>query len=109
MRKERNQLWIKKQGETFTIGLTPALQDELGEVNFADIAELGSVEQDEVLTEVEASKTVIEISAPLSGKIIQRNDKADDDPSILNSQDEQKNWLVVMEDISEEEWQQLAE
>lgn len=109
MRKESKQLWIKKQDNTYTIGLTPDLQEELGEVNFADITEEESIEQEETLAEVEASKTVIEITAPLSGKIIQRNEKADEDPSILNAEDEQENWLVVMEDVKEEQWQQLAE
>lgn len=109
MRKESKQLWIKKQDNTYTIGLTPDLQEELGEVNFADITEKESIEQDETLAEVEASKTVIEITAPLSGKIIQRNEKADEDPSILNAEDEQENWLVVMKDVKEAQWQQLAE
>lgn len=109
MRKESKQLWIKKQENTYTIGLTPDLQEELGEVNFADITEAEEIEQDETLVEVEASKTVIEITAPLSGKIIQRNEKADEDPSVLNAEDEQENWLVVMEDVSEAQWQQLTE
>lgn len=89
--------------------LTPDLQEELGEVNFADITEAEEIEQEETLAEVEASKTVIEITAPLSGKIIQRNEKADEDPSVLNAEDEQENWLVVMEDVSEAQWQQLTE
>lgn len=109
MRKESKQLWIKKQENTYTIGLTPDLQEELGEVNFADITEAEEIEQEETLAEVEASKTVIEITAPLSGKIIQRNEKADEDPSVLNAEDEQENWLVVMEDVSEAQWQQLTE
>lgn len=109
IRKESNQLWIKKQNDTYTIGLTPDLQEELGEINFADITELETIEQEETLAEVEASKTVIEITAPLSGKVVQRNDKADEDPSILNDQNEQKNWLVVMEDVPEVQWQQLTE
>ncbi|WJS82706.1 glycine cleavage system protein H [Tetragenococcus halophilus] len=109
MRKESKQLWIKKQEDTYTIGLTPDLQEELGEVNFADITEAEEIEQEETLAEVETSKTVIEITAPLSGKIIQRNEKADEDPSVLNAEDEQENWLVVMEDVSEAQWQQLTE
>lgn len=78
-------------------------------MNFADITEAEEIEQEETLAEVEASKTVIEITAPLSGKIIQRNEKADEDPSVLNAEDEQENWLVVMEDVSEAQWQQLTE
>lgn len=109
MRKESQQLWLEKNDETVTIGLTPELQEELGEINFADIAELGPIEQEGVLAEVEASKTVVEITVPLSGDIVERNDKVDEDPSILNTQDEQKNWLVVLKNISENQWQQLAE
>jgi len=109
MRKESKQLWLEKKENTITVGLTPELQEELGEVNFADITELGSIEEEDVLAEVEASKTVIEINAPISGKIVERNDKADEDPSILNAEDEQKNWLVVLEDVAETDWQQLTE
>ncbi|MCD5002681.1 glycine cleavage system protein H [Enterococcus saccharolyticus] len=108
MKKEYNQLWIEKNEEGYTIGLTPELQDDLGDVNFADIAELGSIQAGDVLAEVEASKTIVALTAPLSGTIIRRNEKTEDDPSILNSADAKKHWLVVMKDVSETAWEQLG-
>lgn len=101
MLKEINQLWIQA-GETvdgeviYTIGLTNQLQDEVGDISFASIAELGAIEEDETLLNVEASKAAIEIPVPFAGTIIERHDAAEEATHLLDSPDHASNWLVRM-------------
>ncbi|MGO4927289.1 glycine cleavage system protein H [Fundicoccus sp. Sow4_F4] len=101
MIKEINQLWVqagdKIDGEViYTIGLSSQLQDEVGDISFASIADLGAIEADETLLNVEASKAAIEIPAPFSGTIIERHETAEETTSLLDSPDQTSNWLVRM-------------
>lgn len=101
MIKEVNQLWIQaskiEEGDmVYTIGLSNKLQDEVGDISFASIADLGAIEADETLLNVEASKAAIEIPAPFSGTIIERHETAEETTSLLDSPDQASNWLVRM-------------
>lgn len=101
MIKEVNQLWVQAgemvEGEVvYTIGLSNQLQDEVGDISFASIAELGAIEEDDTLLNVEASKAAIEVPAPFSGKIIERHEAAEESTSLLDSHDQASNWLVRM-------------
>lgn len=100
MKQINENLWIQADGENYLIGLTEDLLEETGDINFASIAELGSLEQDDVLVELEASKAVIELVIPFAAEVIDRNVEADNDPSVLNSTDASKNWLVKVKNIS---------
>lgn len=101
MIKEINQLWVEA-GETlngevvYTIGMSDQLRDEVGEISFASIAELGEIGADDTLLNVEASKAAIEIPVPFAGVIIERNDEAEASPNLLDSPETTKNWLVRM-------------
>lgn len=101
MIKEINQLWVEA-GETlngevvYTIGMSDQLRDEVGEISFASIAELGEIGLDDTLLNVEASKAAIEIPVPFAGVIIERNDEAEASPNLLDSPETTKNWLVRM-------------
>lgn len=91
------QLWQDKEGNIITLGLTAELQDEAGEISFVDIARLGDIAEDDSILNLEASKAAIEIPSPLSGKIIKRNELAEKDPTLLNSEDKTKNWVVKIQ------------
>lgn len=90
-------LWIKEENGVVTIGLTPQLQDEAGDITYANIASLGSIEIDDTLINVEASKAAIEVPAPIQGKVIERNELAEETPSLLNSPDAFNNWIVKLQ------------
>lgn len=107
MKKEIQQLWIEKNGEEYMIGLTAELQDDAGDISYVNIANKGNIERDETLFNVEASKAAIEIPSPLTGTIIKVNEKALDNPQLLNSTNELENWVVVMTDVNSSEFEAL--
>ncbi|MGI9645893.1 MAG: glycine cleavage system protein GcvH, partial [Ilumatobacteraceae bacterium] len=78
--------WIKVDGNTVTVGITEYAQDALGDVVFVDAPEVGSeVTAGEAFSEVESTKSVSDINAPVSGKIVAFNDALEDTPELLNS------------------------
>lgn len=109
MKRMKDDLWIEKNDNEYTIGLTPELQDEAGDIGFVNLADLGEIDVDDNIAEVEASKMVVEIASPLKGRIIHRNEESESRPSLLNSTDDQENWLVVLTDVDEADFQQLDE
>lgn len=109
MNKTANQLWVKKEDDLYIIGLTPELQDETGDISYASIAELGEIEVDDTLLNVEASKAAIEVASPLKGIIVARNEAAENDPALLNVSEAGSNWLVKLSDVDAAAFESLTD
>ena len=105
--KRSHDLWIKKEAEIYTIGMTPELQDEVGEIGFAALAECGPIEVDGELADLEASKMVVAVPSPLKGVIVERNSEVEERPSLLNSTKTSENCLVKMTAVDETFFNQL--
>lgn len=96
--------WVRIEGDIATIGITDYAQDALGDVVFVQLPSLGStVKAAASISEVESTKSVSDIYAPLSGEVIEVNDALEADPSVLNSDAYGKGWIfrVRMSDPSE--------
>ncbi|MDJ0313277.1 glycine cleavage system protein GcvH [Arthrobacter sp. H35-D1] len=77
------------------VGITDFAQDALGDVVYVQVPEAGTeVSADTVVGEVESTKSVSDIYAPLSGTITARNEALDADPSLINSDPYGAGWLV---------------
>jgi len=87
--------WIKIIGSIATIGITDHAQSELTDIVFAELPEIGKqIKKGDELCVVESVKSVSEIYAPLSGKIVKINEKLEDAPEIINGQPYDDGWLV---------------
>ena len=96
--------WVRIEGDIATIGITDYAQDALGDVVFVQLPSLGStVKAAASISEVESTKSVSDIYAPLSGEVIEVNDALEADPSVLNSDAYGKGWIfrVRFSDSSE--------
>ncbi|UUX34065.1 glycine cleavage system protein H [Fundicoccus culcitae] len=107
MRKTINQLWIEKDGDSYTIGMTDDLQFDAGDISYVSIANEGPIEMDETLLNIEASKAAIEVPSPLAGTIFARNSAAEDEPALLSSKNTAEHWIVKMNQVDEATWNQL--
>ncbi|MFQ4149929.1 glycine cleavage system protein GcvH [Arthrobacter sp. LAPM80] len=77
------------------VGITDFAQDALGDVVYVQMPEVGTeVTADTVVGEVESTKSVSDIYAPLSGTVTARNEALDSDPSLINSDPYGAGWLV---------------
>ena len=98
LRYSSDHEWIRQDGNTVTIGITEFAQDSLGDVVFVEAPEASSVVvAGDSFTEVESTKSVSDIYAPVSGTIVAINDKLDDTPELLNSDPYGDGWICSIE------------
>ena len=89
--------WVMIEGERAKVGITDYAQDALGDVVFVDLPELGKrVTVGETVTEVESTKSVSDIYAPLEGEIIEINQELDDSPELLNGDPYGEGWIFIL-------------
>jgi len=90
--------WIKIKGDVAVIGITDHAQSELTDIVFVELPEIGKeVTKGEELCVVESVKSVSEIYAPISGKVVNVNKKLDDTPETVNESPYDDGWLVELE------------
>ena len=90
--------WVMIQNDRAKVGITDYAQDALGDVVFVDIPEVGKrVTVGETVTEVESTKSVSDIYAPLEGEIIEINQDLDDSPELLNGDPYGEGWIFILE------------
>lgn len=109
MRKVANYLWVEKNGEEYTLIMTPELQDDIGTVGFVEFTKAEEIEKNDSLLELEASKTVLDLASPLAGKVVAVNDKATNEPTLLNSAKPEESWVVKLTGVDEAEFNALAD
>jgi glycine cleavage system H protein len=87
--------WIALDGDTATVGITDYAADKLGDVVFVELPGAGSgVTAGQVVGEIESTKSVGELYAPLTGEVVAVNDAVVDDPSLVNSDPFGEGWLI---------------
>ena len=87
--------WVAGGSPSVRVGITDFAQDALGDIVFVQLPEPGSaVTAGEALGEVESTKSVSEIYAPVSGTVAARNDRLADEPELINSDPYGDGWLV---------------
>jgi glycine cleavage system H protein len=90
--------WVKPAGTKVKIGITDHAQHELTDIVFVELPTVGKeVKKGEELCVVESVKSVSEVYAPVSGKVVAVNTKLDDSPEIINSSPYDNGWLVELE------------
>ena len=90
--------WVLIESGRAKVGITDYAQDALGDVVFVDIPEVGKrVTVGETVTEVESTKSVSDIYAPLEGEIIEINQELDDSPELLNGDPYGEGWIFILE------------
>lgn len=87
--------WIKIDGDIAVVGITHFAQGELGDIVYVDVDTLDeTLEKEEVFGSVEAVKTVSDLFMPLSGEVVEFNEKLEDDPELVNSDPYGEGWMI---------------
>lgn len=101
----RSHEWVKKEtGNVFAIGLSGYAIEQLGDIVYMELPEVGSeFKKAEPIGVVESVKTAADMYAPLSGKVVEINENVPDNPDVLKTDAYQAGWLVKIEasDLSE--------
>lgn len=100
--------WIKKEGNKVRIGITDFAQDELGDIVFVELPEVDdTLDADDSFGSVESVKTVSELYAPVSGKVVEINEELEDSPELVNESPYEGAWMIVVEIDDESELDKL--
>ncbi|WP_100332195.1 glycine cleavage system protein GcvH [Bacillus xiapuensis] len=98
LRYSEEHEWVKTEGNKVRIGITEFAQSELGDIVFVELPSVGDeITADEPFGSVESVKTVSELYAPVSGKVVEVNEDLDDNPEFVNESPYEKAWMIVVE------------
>ena len=87
--------WVALDGDVATVGITDYAAEKLGDVVFVELPDAGSaVTANTVVGEIESTKSVGELYAPLTGTVVEVNQAVVDDPSLVNADAFGEGWLV---------------
>ena len=87
--------WISVDGDIATVGITNHAREQLGDVVFVDLPEVGaSVEKGGDAAVVESVKAASDVYAPIDGEIVEVNNSLVDDPSLVNSDAQGNGWFM---------------
>lgn len=98
LRYSSDHEWVKAEGDLVRIGITDYAQDALGDVVYVQLPEAGAVvAAGDAFGEVESTKSVSEIYAPVAGTVVEVNNALDDAPETVNSAPYGDGWIAVIQ------------
>lgn len=100
--------WVKIENNLATIGITEYAQNELGDIVFVELPETDDeLNEGDTFGSVESVKTVSELYAPISGKIVEVNEELEDSPEFVNESPYEKAWMVKIEISDDSQLEEL--
>jgi glycine cleavage system H protein len=111
LRYSKEHEWARtEQDGRVRVGITDFAQDALGDVVYVDLPEQGTqVSAGQAFGEVESTKSVSDVYAPVSGTIVERNGALEEKPELVNQQPYGDGWLVAIEATDPTELEQLMD
>ncbi|WJP98348.1 glycine cleavage system protein GcvH [Macrococcus bovicus] len=110
LKYSKDHEWVKSEGNIKTIGITDFAQSELGDIVFVELPEVGDeISAGQPFGSVESVKTVSELYAPLSGKVVEVNNELEDSPEFVNESPYENAWMIKVETESDDELNELLD
>ena len=110
VRYSREHEWARSENGRVRVGITDFAQDALGDVVYVDLPGSGTqVTAGQAFGEVESTKSVADVFAPVSGIIVERNAALEERPELVNEQPYGDGWLVAIDPADPTELDQLLD
>lgn len=95
LKYSRTHEWVRVEGDTATIGITDFAQNELGDIVYLELPEVGrTLQREDVFGTVESVKAVSDLYAPVSGEVTAVNDPLMDSPEEINTDPYERGWMI---------------
>jgi glycine cleavage system H protein len=108
LRYTKDHEWARTRGNTVTVGITLYAKDQLGDVVYLELPEVGTtVTKGQPFGVVESTKAVSELFAPVSGKVTKSNKALVDAPETINDDPHERGWMIEIEMSSPAEASEL--
>jgi len=93
-RYTKDHEWVRVDGDIATVGISNHAQEQLGDVVFVELPEVGRpMKQKDPMAVVESVKAASDVYAPLTGEVVEINEALNDDPALVNSGAESSGWF----------------
>lgn len=90
--------WVLVEGSVATVGITAYAAEKLGDIVYVDLPRAGStVAEGKVVGEIESTKSVGELFAPVDGTVVESNEAVSSSPELVNSDPFGEGWLIKVE------------
>lgn len=100
----RTHEWAREEGDLVVVGITHYAQDQLGEVVYVELPEVGNgADAGEELGTLESVKAVSEFNSPVGGEVVEVNERLEDEPNLVNEDPYGDGWLVKIRGTTEGE------
>jgi len=107
LRYSTDHLWVSRDGAQFLIGFAPYIAHQIGDVQSYTLPDVGTqIVRGEVVTEIEAAKTLCEVAAPVTGVIVSVNPALRDNPSVIVDHP-YETWILQLADVNAADLEQL--
>ncbi|MBU0627856.1 MAG: glycine cleavage system protein GcvH [Nanoarchaeota archaeon] len=100
--------WVRLEGDIATVGVTYFAQKQLTDIVFVELPEKGkNVEQGKQMAVIESVKSVSDVFSPVSGEVIEVNDKLKDNPELINNEPYGAGWIAKIKAVNKDELNNL--
>jgi glycine cleavage system H protein len=97
IRYTKEHEWVRVDGQVATVGISNHAQEQLGDVVFVELPEVGrTLGQNAAMAVVESVKAASDVYAPVSGEVVEVNDALTDDPALVNGDAEGAGWFCKL-------------
>lgn len=98
LRYTKDHEWVRTDSGVYVIGITAFAQEELGEIVFCELPEVGQeIQAGETLCVVESTKAASDVYAPITGKVVAVNSALQEKPGLINNDPYAEGWMVKLE------------
>jgi glycine cleavage system H protein len=110
MRYTKEHEWVRLEGRTATVGISNYAQEQLGDVVFVELPDIGkTLAKGDEAAVVESVKAASEIYSPMSGEVIEVNEALDGDPGKVNTDAEGEAWFLKLKVVDDSEFDDLMD
>jgi len=110
LRYSADHEWAAEEGDLFKIGISDYAQDQMGDVVFVELPEIGAVvEKGEEFGTVESVKAVSELYLPMSGEVMEINAELEDSPELVNEDPYEGGWMVKIKATDPNQFGQMMD
>jgi glycine cleavage system H protein len=110
VRYSRDHEWARKDGDVFTVGISDFAQDQLGDIVFVELPEIGgTLDKGQDFGTVESVKAVSELFMPLSGEVLEVNGSLEDGPEKVNNDPYGEGWMIKIRAANPEDFDILMD
>lgn len=110
VRYSKDHEWARPDGQLFVVGISDYAQDQLGDIVFVELPEIGSqIKRNDEFGSVESVKAVSELYMPIGGEVVEINNNLEDSPELVNTKPYEDGWMVKIKPADTGEFDQLMD